>query len=274
MVELHARLTPQVGEMARAALSAATRKDLEGEVRLPNQRQADAFEAILRQVLDGGGLPVDGGQKPHIQLSVDLDRLTEQAQRDEETRHTQPDLWTLSAQEQQARLAQAVAAADAVRSASSGGPRFSWTGPTSVAAARQLACDGQLLPIFTRNGQPIDVGRHTKVIGTALRAFVVARDRHCRWPGCVQTPRWCEGHHLVHWADGGPTDAWNLALLCDAHHAAAHSGRWIVTADAPGRLRVRPRLRSSEPYYEIGFTPPGRTGPPGRTVTGATAPSA
>src|SRR4051812_41324389 len=80
MHNVYGRLTPEVAEKLHAALSAASRPDCEGEVRLPNQRKADAFEVVLDQVLDSANLPSEGGQRPHLTVTVDLDRIGEQAQ--------------------------------------------------------------------------------------------------------------------------------------------------------------------------------------------------
>ena len=56
------------------------------------------------------------------------------------------------------------------------------------------------------------------------------RDRKCRFPGCAS--RWCDAHHVVHWADGGPTSLDNLLLLCRRHHRAVHEGGFAVWPDA------------------------------------------
>ena len=48
------------------------------------------------------------------------------------------------------------------------------------------------------------------------------RDRHCTFPGCSTPAQWCDAHHLVHWADGGPTTLDNAALLCGRHHTIVH----------------------------------------------------
>jgi hypothetical protein len=34
--------------------------------------------------------------------------------------------------------------------------------------------------------------------------------------------RFCEGHHLKHWADGGETKLDNLITLCGFHHRLVH----------------------------------------------------
>jgi hypothetical protein len=43
-------------------------------------------------------------------------------------------------------------------------------------------------------------------------------------------------HHLVPRSEGGTHDAWNLTLLCSAHHTARHEGRLIIRGRAPDQL--------------------------------------
>jgi hypothetical protein len=60
--------------------------------------------------------------------------------------------------------------------------------------------------------------------------------------------RWLHAHHVVHWADGGPTDADNLILLCGYHHRLVHERGWRVE---PGSHEfVRPDGRSYRPRLE------------------------
>jgi hypothetical protein len=51
------------------------------------------------------------------------------------------------------------------------------------------------------------------------------RDGGCTYPGCDAPPQWADGHHLVHWADFGPSDLSNAALLCGRHHTTVHTRR-------------------------------------------------
>ena len=51
------------------------------------------------------------------------------------------------------------------------------------------------------------------------------RDGGCTYPGCGAPPSWTDAHHLVHWADLGPSDLTNGALLCDRHHTIVHNRR-------------------------------------------------
>jgi hypothetical protein len=48
-----------------------------------------------------------------------------------------------------------------------------------------------------------------------------------------------EGHHIRHWAQGGPTTLSNLALLCRWHHRAVHEEGYQVQLEPDGTLRFR-----------------------------------
>ncbi|HEY8143238.1 MAG TPA: HNH endonuclease signature motif containing protein, partial [Kofleriaceae bacterium] len=48
-----------------------------------------------------------------------------------------------------------------------------------------------------------------------------SRDRGCRFPGCTNR-RFVDGHHIVHWIDGGETSLGNTVLLCRRHHRYVH----------------------------------------------------
>ncbi|OFW53927.1 MAG: hypothetical protein A2V75_06150 [Actinobacteria bacterium RBG_16_70_17] len=92
----------------------------------------------------------------------------------------------------------------------------------SLEAVRRLACDAAITPIVTRHGQPIAAGRRTRVVPPSLRRALNHRDGGCTHPGCDTPPRWCDCHHITHWADGGATALPNLKLLCRRHHRLAH----------------------------------------------------
>jgi hypothetical protein len=77
------------------------------------------------------------------------------------------------------------------------------------------------------DGEPLNVGRKTRSIPTALHRALRARDRGCRFPGCTHQ-RFVDGHHIVHWADGGETSLGNLVSLCRRHHRLVHEGGYSV----------------------------------------------
>jgi hypothetical protein len=94
---------------------------------------------------------------------------------------------------------------------------------------------------------PLDVGAATDTIPGHLRRAVIARDRHCRFPGCHQPAMACQPHHIVPRSQGGPTSLINLLLLCMFHHLiAVHRWGWgiallpdgTVTAASPDRTRT------------------------------------
>jgi hypothetical protein len=84
------------------------------------------------------------------------------------------------------------------------------TGHISAETARRLTCDCSLTPAaLDENGNLVAVGRRTRVVPPALRSVPA---------------RWCDAHHIEHWARGGGTTAANLRLLCRRHHRLEHDG--------------------------------------------------
>jgi hypothetical protein len=107
----------------------------------------------------------------------------------------------------------------------------------AAATVRRLCCDGGLVTHLTdAAGAKVDVGRKTRAIPPATRRALRHRDRCCRFPGCTRS-RWLDGHHLVHWADGGETSLDNLVLLCRHHHRLLHEGGFGAYIDADGQIR-------------------------------------
>ncbi|WP_460499132.1 HNH endonuclease signature motif containing protein, partial [Glycomyces tarimensis] len=50
--------------------------------------------------------------------------------------------------------------------------------------------------------------------------------------------QWTEAHHIRHWANGGPTVAENLVLLCRFHHGRIHTPGWSITKTRPGKALI------------------------------------
>jgi len=87
------------------------------------------------------------------------------------------------------------------------------------------------------DGRLLEVGARTRTIPPALRRALHHRDRGCRFPGCGV--RFGQGHHIRHWAQGGPTTLANLALLCRRHHRAVHEEGYQVERQPDGELHFR-----------------------------------
>lgn len=124
--------------------------------------------------------------------------------------------------------------------------------PISGRAARRLACDANITRIITGpRSEPIDVGRTRRSFTRAARLAIVARDRHCIWPGCTAPAAWCEAHHGVHWADGGPSDADNGFLVCGRHHDQIHHHLHAVVIEADGRRSIDLRCGSARLFGAV-----------------------
>jgi hypothetical protein len=114
-------------------------------------------------------------------------------------------------------------------------------GPVNPESIRRLACDGVARRVLVdAAGEVLDLGRRTRTVTDAQRRAVVARDRHCRFPGCRRSSRSCQVHHLVFWDDGGASDMHNLCLLCWFHHRVVHEGGWKLEHIDHEIVAVRP----------------------------------
>jgi hypothetical protein len=100
-----------------------------------------------------------------------------------------------------------------------------------VESVRRLACDGDTVIIVEdENGEPLSVGRKTRIVPTAIRRALWARDKGCRFPGC-RHKRFVDAHHIEHWSAGGETSLANLMLLCTSHHRLVHEGGFRIEKD-------------------------------------------
>ena len=114
--------------------------------------------------------------------------------------------------------------------------------PADVPAetSRRLACDAtRVIMRHDPDGRIVEVGARTRTIPPAIRRALHHRDRGCRFPGCGVS--FGQGHHIRHWAQGGPTTLSNLAMLCRRHHRAVHEEGYQVERQSDGELRfLRP----------------------------------
>jgi len=105
--------------------------------------------------------------------------------------------------------------------------------------SRRIACDASILRLIeTEDGEPLSIGRKSRVIPPAIRRALRARDDGCRFPGCTNT-FYIDGHHIEHWANGGETSLGNLVQLCRRHHRLVHEGGFACEKDAHGRVTFR-----------------------------------
>jgi hypothetical protein len=133
-------------------------------------------------------------------------------------------------------------------------------GRVPAGTSQRLACDASRVVMrHDEEGRLLEVGARTRTIPPALRRALQHRDRGCRFPGCGV--RFGQGHHIRHWAQGGPTTLSNLTMLCRRHHRAVHEEGYQVEREPNGELRFqRPDGR---PFPDV--PPPAQV--PGDAVT-------
>jgi hypothetical protein len=111
---------------------------------------------------------------------------------------------------------------------------------------RRLACEAPIVALVeSASGEPLAVGRRTRLISPGMRRALKRRDGGCRFPGCPDT-RFVDAHHIDHWADGGETRLDNLVLLCRHHHRHLHEGSCRIERTAEG-LRFLDRFGAEIP---------------------------
>jgi hypothetical protein len=112
-------------------------------------------------------------------------------------------------------------------------------GAIPAVAVRDLLADAETEVTLRRliadpvSGHLLDHGRRTYAVPDALREFIVARDRTCRFPGCSRPADRCQIDHVVAWEDGGATSPGNLGVLCVRHHQLKTHGGWRLSAPKP-----------------------------------------
>ncbi|MEW2018036.1 DUF222 domain-containing protein [Rhodococcus sp. NPDC076796] len=263
------------GEKLLTALSPLTEPhpavDGSQDDRSPAKRRADAFGHILDQYLASSDRPIEGGERPHLNLHISLRDLTDLRDSADSADDIADDENTRAADESD-NTAEATDPVDintgspitADATTEPGGDSDSdeasgtgaapdrgayrdlfgdgttvgwlpWMGPLSRNTSRQLACDCVLTAIvMDENGNPLNLARTARTVTAKQRKALIARDHGCAFPGCGKPAAWTEGHHIYHWSDGGPTDMNNLVLLCGFHHRLLHHSDWEVFIGTDG----------------------------------------
>ena len=206
------------GDKLRTALSPlakpAPAADGTPDDRTPSQRNADGLATMLDLFLASGAAPTEGGVKPHLVLTTKLRDL----------------------------VAGKAEAPDPERFCESAPFRLEWGGAISQELALMLACDCTISRIVLDDREvPLQLGRTQRLVPASLRRALVVRDVGC--VRCGAPAAWCQGHHVRHWSEGGPTDLGNLALLCGRCHREIHRGYWGLVIGEDGHPWIVPPTR-------------------------------
>ncbi|WP_164545116.1 HNH endonuclease signature motif containing protein [Antribacter gilvus] len=253
-------LTDEHGLTLTTALSSVMGPPTPGTGRTTTQRRAQALADLARVVLDNAHTGSGAAVRPHLTVTVSWTELTALATQTGATPTQTAQIAGIAgiggigslggvgttsttgpAPAPTGGTGRAGGTGGTGRIGTSGGAVFTETGvlipPTLLA---KIACDSQVTRVvFGPDSQVLDVGRTRRTITGELRRAVIARDRHCTWPGCDQPPSRCEVHHAIrHWAAGGETSVTNSALLCWHHHdhvdttnitMTRENGEWTFT---------------------------------------------
>ena len=119
--------------------------------------------------------------------------------------------------------------------------------PIGLAAVGRQCCDAMIEVATHHADGSVTMSPRVGVVRGRQRRAVLARDRHCQFPGCARSAG-VEIHHLIHRAHGGDNGADNLVLLCRFHHHRLHDERWsarrtddgLVFTSPDGRVVARP----------------------------------
>ena len=206
MVVVRGRLTPEAGAVLMQALAAAREtlyqrtRDVSAETSSMPEQQADALALLAETALHHGIDPGAPGERYQVVVHVDAPVLVD---------------------------------SDAPgQSVLEGGTHV------SAETSRRLACDASRVVMrHDPDGRIVEVSARTRTIPPALRRALHHRDRGCRFPGCGVA--FGQGHHIRHWAQGGPTTLSNHALLCRRHHRAVHEEGYRVERLPDGELRFQ-----------------------------------
>jgi hypothetical protein len=124
----------------------------------------------------------------------------------------------------------------------------------SAATSKRICCDTSVSTITEdEKGEPLSIGRKSRVIPPAMRRALKARDRRCRFPGCTHR-HFIDGHHIQHWSEGGETSLDNLVQLCRHHHRLVHEGGFVCRKNDANQIEFRTPAGAIIP--ETGRLPP------------------
>lgn len=100
--------------------------------------------------------------------------------------------------------------------------------PVSAAVARHTGCTGSIQRVFTESGRIVGMTVTDRIFTVHQRRAIALRDKECLIPGCHVPASWCEFHHVVEHARGGPTSTDNGVPLCWWHHRSLEHSGWEI----------------------------------------------
>ncbi|WP_407345217.1 DUF222 domain-containing protein [Pengzhenrongella phosphoraccumulans] len=220
-------LTTEHGQGLLVALQAVPAA---GDDRTASQRRAGALSDLARLTLDQGLTGKHASVRPHISVLVDYPTLIAMTTRAGVTHLLDPSLHPTDCDRVDPALLIGSPPVGGLLNPAPLVPQvlrpavFEDGQPVSRPVLDKLMCDAEISRfMFSPDSQLINIGRSKRTFTGQLRRAIIARDKHCQYPGCTAPPRMCECHHAIQWfRDHGDTDATTGVLLCWHHHDHTH----------------------------------------------------
>ncbi|MGO1975450.1 MAG: DUF222 domain-containing protein, partial [Propionibacteriaceae bacterium] len=144
-------ITAYARQLKNQHAQAEDRLDPLTETPTTTQLQADALVAMFEDLFTRQAAPTSGGDRPRVSILLPLENLV---------------------------------------NGTAGATLMNSGEPISAEAARQLACDADLIPVvLDTDGAVLDVGRSRRLFTRGIRHGLEARDQGCVFPRCVRHPR-------------------------------------------------------------------------------------
>jgi hypothetical protein len=200
MAKLVATLPAADAEAVYTALDAVARQvastEIDNSIGLP-ARRADVLVAWALGALADPNMPKQHGRSVQLRLTMDLPTVFGMANNPAELAHY--------------------------------GLIPAWAGRLLAADA-----DWRRFVVEPVTGHLLDFGSTVYRPPQALRDFIIARDRICRFPGCSIAAERCDIDHCCPYDKGGHTASCNCHALCRRHHIAKTTGGWLLKCDGKG----------------------------------------
>ena len=191
-----------------------TARTLEKDPRSRDQQRHDVFIAMIDTLARSGDTPTVGGAAPTVLVSVRAEEL------------------------------------DRGRGAGfSDGVDI----PLSMTTVKQMICTGGTQTVvLTGEGRILALGSPQRCFTPQQRRAITLRDGGCLIPGCTIPAGWCEIHHVIPDAAGGPTHTDNGVLLCWFHHRTIPTSGWTIRMKhGTPQIKAPPWLEPNAPWRTV-----------------------
>lgn len=112
-------------------------------------------------------------------------------------------------------------------------------GDMPLDVARHVLPDTRLTLVIDKGVDVCSVTELGRAVPSVLMRALEARDPTCVVPGCPVSHGLETHHYQVPFAEGGPTEMWNLARVCRGHHRMITYGAWQLRG-GPGKWEWLP----------------------------------